>query len=394
MLRALLLTLSLLALSGCATISEWWAGEDNAEPPAELTDFTASVTLKTLWSTSVGEGVEEQNLKLVPQVAGGRVFTAGSEGRVSAFDAENGARLWSVDLDLPLSGGPGVGEGLVLVGSSDGQLVALRANNGEEAWRAQLTSEVLSVPRAADGVVVVRTVDGRLFGLAADNGERRWVYQRTVPVLTLRGTGSPLIVSGHAVAGFDNGYVAVINLSNGRALWEKRIAVARGRTELERMIDIDADPLRVGGDLYVASYQGKVVSLDLRSGQPQWSRDVSVYTGLASDGENVYVTDEFSEVWALERGNGAAFWKQASLRARKLTAPVVYGDHVVVGDFEGYLHLLSTRDGHFTGRVRHDGSGILAAPVVAGDTLYVLGRSGRLSAMRLEPAFPARAAGG
>jgi outer membrane protein assembly factor BamB len=373
-----------LTLGGCAWMTNYLGGKDNREPPAELVAFDPVRSVHTLWSTRVGSGADRQYLKLVPAVADGRVYAADGKGRVVAVDAETGKTVWRTSTDAPIAGGPGVGEGLVLVGTSGGELLALDAHDGALAWRVPVSSEVLSVPRVADGRVVVHTGDGRVFALNAADGKRRWVFDRTVPVLTLRGTSSPVLTQGLAVGGFASGRLASLDARDGRLLWETAIAMPQGRSELERMVDISADPVVVGNVVYVVSFQGRLAALDLGTGRTLWSRDISSYAGLAADRRQVYVTDEQSHVWAFDARSGGSLWKQDKLHARGLTAPVLQGDAVVVGDSEGYLHWLSREDGSFLARERVDGSGILVPPAVEDDTLYAYGRKGALAAYRLE----------
>ncbi|HSS65607.1 MAG TPA: outer membrane protein assembly factor BamB, partial [Gammaproteobacteria bacterium] len=279
---------------------------------------------------------------------------------------------------------PGGGEGLVLVGSSDGEVVALSAETGEERWRTRVTSEVLAPPVGANGVVVTRTADGKLFGLSVSDGSQLWVYDRSVPVLTLRGTSMPVLVSGAAVSGFDSGQLAAVSLENGQTLWESRIATPRGRSELERLVDIDADPLVADGVVYAVTFQGRIAALDLFSGNLIWQRDMSSYAGLGLHNEIIYVTDADSFVWALDRRNSASLWRQDKLKGRQLTAPLGFERYVVVGDFEGYVHWLSREDGRMLARVRVDRSGILAAPVAYRDIVFIYGKGGTLTALQVQ----------
>lgn len=374
-----------MLLSGCATVGSWFGGgSENVEPPAALVDFDREIEVDEIWRRNVGGGVSEYYLKLKPLADERRVYAAGRRGRVSAYDADSGDEIWQTDTGIPVSGGPGGGEGLVLVGSSDGEVVALAADTGEEKWRARVSSEVLSPPAAGNGVAVVRTIDGKLFGLNTETGDRLWVYDRTVPVLTLRGTSTPVLASGAAISGFDSGSLVAVALNNGQTLWESRIAVPRGRSELERLVDIDADPTIADGVVYVVTFQGRVAALDLFSGNMIWQRDMSSYAGLSVHDNHVYVTDEDSLVWALDRGSSASLWRQDKLRARRLTAPLGFDRYVVAGDFEGYVHWLSEDDGRMVARVRVDRSGIIAPPVANSDTVFVYGKSGTLSALRIK----------
>jgi outer membrane protein assembly factor BamB len=383
MRRVGLVVLTALALGACSWFRGYFGKEEVAEPPAKLTEIKPELAVKPLWSARAGHGTDKLYVKLRPAYDAGRIFAADDRGTTVALDAQNGNQIWKSETHAPVSAGVGVGEGLVLLGTSNGEVLALREDDGTLRWRAAVSSEVLASPEAGDGVVVARSVDGRVLGLDVLDGHRIWFYQATVPVLTLRGESVPVLDHGLVVLGLKNGKVAALSAADGKVRWEQVIAVPRGRSELERMVDIDADPVAYQGVLYVASFQGRVAALDFATGSPLWGRDISSYAGLAVDSRHVYVTDQHSDVWALDRFSGASVWKQDALHGRALTAPAVQGDAVVVGDFEGYLHWLSLDDGHIEARWRLDSDGIQAGPLVVDDTAYVYGRSGRLAALQV-----------
>lgn len=383
MMRRIVLLLLLSTLGGCSWLTSYFGGTDNSEPPTPLTPIKAQFKVEQVWSVDLGAGSAERELRLTPAVSGDKVFAADRKGEIRAVKIDSGDKIWDIDTKAPISAGPGFGDGLVLVGTSDARVLAMHAKDGSQAWQAQVSSEVLSVPQAADGVVVVRTVDGRLAGLSAKDGKHLWTYDRGVPVLTLRGTSSPVIANGMVVAGFDNGHLVALSLNDGKLLWDETIAIPHGRSELERLVDIDGNPVVSDGVVYVVSYQGRVSALTLDGGRLLWSRDMSSYSGLSTDATRLYVTDDHGRVWALDRRTGASFWKQDKLEWRGLTAPTVMGNAVVVGDFEGYLHWLSIDDGHIMARARGDKKGFASAPVVAGSTLLTFGESGELAAFRV-----------
>jgi outer membrane protein assembly factor BamB len=376
MRRTVVVLLALLLLPACASRSV-------REPPAPLADLKPELQVRELWSVDVGASAK-QAVFLAPAVAEGVVYMADPEGRVSAHAADTGERMWNVDLDTRISGATGVGEGLVLVGSRQGDVIAIQRESGKQAWKARVSSEVLSAPSAAAGIVVVQTVDGKVFGLAASDGKRLWVYERAEPALTLRGTATPAIVNDVVLTGFASGRIAALRLQDGKLLWEVPITQPRGRNEIERLVDVDASPLVLGETIYSASYQGKVVALNPRGGSIVWSRDASTYRALATDGRNIYLSDDRGHVLAFDARSGASVWKQDQLRGREPSAPVVQGDYLMVGDFEGYVHWLAREDGRLLARHRVDGA-VRAPAVASGDTVYVAGLSGTLSALRLLP---------
>lgn len=380
MRRCVAIVAVLAVLAGCS----WFGDKDNAEPPAKLEKFSAQVKLKRIWSRDTGAGTDEQLVELVPFVDGERVFVADRSGSVRAYGLERGQQLWRTKTRAAISAGPGVGDDLVVVGSSNAELIALDAESGEQRWRTWVSSEVLSVPQIYRGVVVVQTVDGNLAGLDAESGERLWIQGRTVPVLTLRGTSTPLVDEGVVIAGFANGKMTALNVDSGAPLWEAVVAVPSGRSELQRMVDVDASLVVRDGVLYVTSFQGRMAAVGLQNGRLLWNRDMSAYAGIAVDRQQVYVSDENSEVWALDRDSGASLWKQGALQRRQLTGPAVAGGYVAVGDFQGYVHLLSRADGSIVGRQRVDRKGILATPLPLDEQLLVLGAGGKLALFRLE----------
>lgn len=382
-MRGALVLLAAVSLTGCTWFTNWLGGKDNTEPPTPLTEFEAQIDPEQAWSRDVGAGGGERLLALRPAAAGEYVYAAGREGNVAALRLSDGKELWRTDLEAPISAGPGYGDGLVLLGTTDARVLALRADNGELLWEAPVSSEVMAPPRAADGVVAVHTIDGRITGLSSGSGERLWAYDRNAPVLTLRGTSAPALARGLVLAGFDSGHVAALVARDGRLLWERSVAVPRGRSELERLVDIDANPVVVDDTLYVTTYQGRIAALNLERGQLLWAREMSSYSALDVGPGRVFVTDDIGQVWALDRRTGATFWKQDKLRYRAVTGPAVFGEYVVVGDFDGYLHWLSREDGRFVARTRVGSAAVIAQPTVVDGTLVVLSDDGQVSAWRV-----------
>jgi outer membrane protein assembly factor BamB len=379
MRRALALACTALLLAACSKDKK-----DNLEPPAELVDLTPTVSVDEVWSRGVGDGEEKLGLRQHPVLADGRVYAADLEGRVYAIDAATGKELWEVETGLRLSGGPGFGEGTLVVGSLDGDVVALNPDNGSERWRARLSSEVVASPAVANGIVVARANDGRKFGYGATDGERKWVYDRGLPSLTLRGNSSPLIAGGAVFAGYDNGQVVALRLEDGVQQWEQTVAVGEGRTEIDRMVDIDGEIVVEGTEAYAAAYNGQVLAIAIEGGRPLWNRELSAYSGLALAADKLLVSDSDGTVWALDRATGSALWKQDALAHRWLTTPAIQGDYAVVGDLDGYLHWLNLADGTQAARARLSRDPIRATPQVADGVLYAVSTDGELGAYRLQ----------
>ena len=283
-------------------------------------------------------------------------------------------------LPLAFSGGPGISGDMLLLGSQDGEVFAFDAGSGSLRWTAQVTSEVLAPPVAQDGIVVVRSIDGRVFGLNQADGRRVWIYDHSVPLLTLRGNSRPLVRAGIVFLGYDGGEVVALRLDDGTLVWEQKVVSTEGRSELERLADIDGQLVYVASDLLVSSYKNRLASLAADSGRLLWFKDVSSATGVTIDRINLAVSDRNDHVWLLDRRNGSTTWKMDQLENRELTRPAFIGNFLVVGDFEGYLHWIGTGDGAFAARQKVGKHAIASAPLVAGNRVYVLDRGGELAA--------------
>ena len=376
----LLMLVALIALGGCSWIKSW--GEDDIEPgdPLPLVEFSPTLQTRKIWSVRVGDGVGRQRTQLRPILSNGVLYAADHRGVLVALDAETGRKRWEVETELAFSGGPGISGDMLLLGSQDGEVFAFDAGSGSLRWTAQVTSEVLAPPVAQDGIVVVRSIDGRVFGLNQADGRRVWIYDHSVPLLTLRGNSRPLVRAGIVFLGYDGGEVVALRLDDGTLVWEQKVVSTEGRSELERLADIDGQLVYVASDLLVSSYKNRLASLAADSGRLLWFKDVSSATGVTIDRINLAVSDRNDHVWLLDRRNGSTTWKMDQLENRELTRPAFIGNFLVVGDFEGYLHWIGTGDGAFAARQKVGKHAIASAPLVAGNRVYVLDRGGELAA--------------
>ncbi len=398
MKRSVLLIVALtFALGGCNWLKNL-GKKDNVEPPTPLTEFTPSTQVDRVWDEGAGKGAGDSGARLAPGSADGRIYAAGIDGTVVAFDGASGRTLWQTrlgqrsggswriwrrgDNSLRWSGGPTVAGDLLVVGGLDGQLYALSAQDGSERWHVQMTSEIVTPPAIAGDVVVVRSNDGRLSALNAADGTTKWVFDQPVPALSLRGNSAPLVANGVVYDGFDNGKVVAVRLEDGIQLWSQSLSNGEGRTEVERIADVDGDLVADGSTLFAAGYRGQAAALALDSGRPLGQRDLSSYVGAAVGGNAVVVVDADGNVWAFDRETGVNLWKQDQLKYRWLSAPAIEGKYVVVGDVEGFVHWLTLDEGKFAARERLGKKPIEGAPLVVGDTVYVEDVRGRIGAYR------------
>lgn len=358
------------SLAGCSSITStvmgWFGSGKSAAQPAKLTEIKTTAKIDVLWRHDVGD---TSGNVLGPAATQDAVYAANNKGGLFRIDRASGKEVWHVDTGFTVSGGVGAGEGLVLVGGSRGDVSAY-GEDGKLVWNVKASSEVLSAPQVSGGIVVVRTGDGRIAGLRASDGKRLWLFEHATPALIVRSHAGVLIDNGTVYAGFAGGKLAAIRLTDGVAMWESAVSQPRGNTELERISDITSLPVVGDGIVCAVAFQGNVACFDIAQGNLLWSREISSDKGMALAGKYIYLTDADGSVSGLDKSSGSSLWKNDSLSLRRVTAPGMAGSHAVVGDYEGYLHALNRDDGGFSARVRLD-SAVAAAPVSAGDTLFV-----------------------
>lgn len=388
--RSSLVLLCAFALGGCTTIKGWFGGKkDDGKPnePVELTDITPTVKVAKLWSANAGKGEGRLGVHQGPIVADGRVYAAAIEGGVRAFDLQTGKQAWEYKPEkksgLRLSGGPGVGDGLVVIGDLDGHVIALDAASGAEKWKARVTNEVIAAPTIGMGTVFVRSNDGRVTAFDAASGERRWFWVHDVPALTVRGNDSPVLGPGYVFVGNDDGTVSALSASDGRTVWDQAVGQSEGRTELDRMSDVDGSPVLEGTTLYATSFKNQTMAIDAPSGRPMWASDHGGAGRIGVGSDRLVITDPSGIVFGLDKAGGSALWQQPGLARRNLTGAAVQGDYAVVGDYDGYVHWLKLDNGEFAARSRVGGKALRAAPVVADGIVLVQNVDGELTAFSI-----------
>jgi outer membrane protein assembly factor BamB len=371
------LACALAALSCTLAACSWFSSPSGPKPAAlpELPKGTKA--LRVLWSASVGEAGA---FAFAPALVGKGVYAASRSGTVARFDVASGKEEWRVELDSSLSAGVGANERTVVVASDRGDVFALDAATGKPRWRARVSSEVLATPRMAEGLVVAHSADSRIYAFGEDDGKRRWVFQRPSTSLMVRAPAGIALHEGSVYAGFPGGKLIALALANGGPRWEATVALPKGTTELERVTDVVGEPVAVGREVCAAAYQGRVGCFDARTGSQLWVRDLSTVTGAAVDARYVFVADDRGAVHALDRSSGRSVWKQDRLAYRQLTLPLALGAEIVLGDFEGYVHLLARETGAFTLRAATDGSPLRGAPLAVPGGFVVQTQSGMLYA--------------
>ncbi|WP_100643262.1 outer membrane protein assembly factor BamB [Alteromonas facilis] len=401
-----LLALGLIAVSGCSTISDWFADEEELEV-RRLEPITEQFQPTKVWDKDIGHGVDAYFSRLQPALAYGNVYVANRQGDVYALEQSNGEKvwhrnfavypnegffsglssLWSSGISAKISGGITVVADTLYLGTEDGLVYALDANTGETKWQVDVRGEVLSAPAVESGIVIVNTGSGAMLALSSSDGRELWRTDSEVPPLSLRGLSTPVASNGGAIIGTPTGKLQVNILESGLMAWEQVISAPSGATELERIVDIDAKPIVFAGNIYTISYGGTLAAVELRTGRVIWKREYASYQSIALAGNNLYVVDNNSHVYAIDRRNGVELWSQGRLKGRELSAPATMGEYVVVGDKYGFLHWLNQADGTLVARYAlgddDEDESVFVAPVVQGDTLFATTRDGVVAALQV-----------
>lgn len=353
----------------------FWQDEDEVEGPSELYSVTNNIQLEKEWSYSAGN--DQIYGRLLPDIYEGNLFFINSMGNLSTLDLNSGNRIWYKETNDVVSSGVDVNFKTVTYSTLEGFLVALDHKSGKELWRTQTSSEGLSPPANSGKHIILQTVDGRVSGYNLKSGELEWFHQTVLPSLTLRGTSSPFIDKGFIFTGFANGKVAMIYPDSGAIRLELPVTINEGKSELERIVDVDGKPVITNELLIAASYQGNISAINLRDGRPTWQEKLSTVKDLAVNGSRVIAVNDKGILKAFGIATGAIIWEQEDLKLRNLTSPASVRNLVAVGDFEGYIHLLNAQNGDFEGRKKVSRNSIVEI-IPDGNNLIIVDSTGRI----------------
>ena len=391
-----------LLLSGCTTVSNWFADDEEIEIRT-LPEIQMAFESEVIWNESVGDGIDNYFSRLSPAIGYGKIFAADREGLVVALSPETGKRIWELDLSTrstqssitnlyglfagrvsaKLAGGITLAYQRAYIGTENGEVIAINQEDGSIEWRTKVPGEVLAAPAVDAGVVVVNTVAGTLVGIDANTGELKWQNESDVPPLTLRGVSAPAAANGGAIVGLATGRLLVAIIDSGLTAWEQVVAKPAGATELERIVDVDSKPLIFGGTIFVVSYGGALSAIELRTGQVIWNREYASFRNVSIFGNRLFVTDNNSNLYAIDRRNGVELWSSGELRRRNLTEATPVGDYIVVGDKFGYIHWFTQEEGEYVSRLAvgddDEDESIYTAPVFQDNLLVVQTRDGELN---------------
>lgn len=359
-----------LVLSGCGSATQ-------APKPADLGPNAALIGVRLAWSAKVGE----VKFPLVVKPNGNNIALASSDGVVATLDARTGADLWRTSLGGALSAAAGSDGQYTSVVTRENELVTL--DGGRVVWRQKLPALTFTAPLVAGARVFVLGADRSVAAFDAASGRKLWTQTRPGEALVLRQAGVLLAVGDTLVAGL-SGRLVGMNPQNGSSRWEVPIAVPRGTNDVERLVDIVSQVSRVGDSVCARAYQAAVGCVNAERGTLVWNKPAVGAQGLHGDDQLVYGTESDGKVIAWRRLDGERAWVSERLKYRGLTAPLVVGRSIAIGDSSGTVHLLSRTDGSPLNRLTTDGTEIAATPVLVGDTLVVVTRSGGVFGFRPE----------
>jgi outer membrane protein assembly factor BamB len=378
--------LSILVLLGLLAACS--GNKDNTEPPALLTSIKNAIPLAVNWKVDTRASDNRAAHRLRPMISGDRLYSIDNSGLVRSIDLKNGRRLWHYKSGFIPIIGPGGNAQMLILTSRDGEVAAFREVDNkklEPRWKIRIGSEIRATPVTDGAQVFVRSVDGRLRSISAADGSLQWQISSRVPALSLTGNSNPVIAGDLVISGFDDGKLIAYDRNSGKTLWETTISVPAGRTEVERLVDIDARFALRDGVIYVVSFQGHLAAVQAVSGDILWSRKFSSFQAIAIDDNALYLSSDDSDLWSIDRRTGSAFWKQDVLHARKITAPSIIGDKLVVADYEGYLHWFGKSDGKLLGRIRATSERNYVQPLIWGESVITHDKSGIVSSVSYLP---------
>lgn len=369
-----------LFLAGCSQL------EQRADLPEKkpLIAIEAPIKINRKWIKDTGAGTDHKDIKLLLAAEGINLYTADANGTLMAINRTSGATVWTTALKAKVSAGPAIGDGKLVVGTNDGRVIAVDINNGKIVWLSRSTSEILAAPYITNDMVLIHTMDGGLSALSLLDGRQLWRYTHNLPPLMLRRSSTPVVRGDVIIAGFANGKLLAMRKNDGSIIWVQDVSQPKGSTDLQRMIDISADPVIVGNRVYAASYQGNIAAIDFDTGNVIWERSLPSFSGLVVDQEFIYESGTNGDVVAIDANNGVTYWLQNELQGRLLSKPALMGKYLIVADNDGNVHWLEKATGKLVGRFELDKGGIEATPIVIGKIVYILGCGGSLVALEID----------
>lgn len=351
------------------------------EKPMELKDLKSIIPIEKIWSKKAFSDFPIGEINIVFNQE--NIFLFSEEGDVSALNLL-GKEVWTNNFDEQISSGLGYGFKSLFFATENGKIVSIDAESGNKLWESNVNGEVLSSPSTNGVIVAVQTSNGKITALDFNDGSFKWEYQSTVSPLSLRGTSKPVFDKGFIFVGFGNGNLVKIESRSGVVQWEVPVTVSQGVSEIERMIDIDADPvIAQNGLAYAVTYQGDLSAIDIEQGRTLWRNPTSSTKNIIHTKNTTFIIDSSDAVKSYDGVKGDILWVLEDLKLRQLTSPKKYKNYLISGDYEGYLHLIDLNTGLIEGRTRPSRQAVKEVFVYK-DIFFSLDDSGRISALKFK----------
>ncbi|MFQ3188651.1 MAG: outer membrane protein assembly factor BamB [Gammaproteobacteria bacterium] len=358
---------------------------DNSEPPAPLTDINNGLRFDQIWTIKTGAGISAGSYNRQPLLVGDEIFTVDIDGLIKNIDAESGKLKWDFETGIESITGLFGNNKIIVASSRNGELNIYDRtdNNLNLRWSARLKGEIRSAPVTNADSLFIRTVDGRLSSISKADGSIQWTVSHLVPALSLTGNSAPILHNELVIAGFDDGKLAAFDQTNGQVVWEITVSQPTGRSEIERLVDVDGQFILSDGVIYVSSYQGRIAAIQAIDGEELWSRKFSSFNAMSIDADAIYISSDSSHLWSIDRRTGSALWKQDILHARKISAPLLFKDKIIVGDFDGHVHWFNQSDGALIGRLRPSYKRHYSRPFQWDNKIFAMDSDGILSSFEV-----------
>jgi outer membrane protein assembly factor BamB len=378
LVRALLGSSLVLLLVACGS-------PDNSEPPAPLTDINNGLRFDQLWSIKTGAGISAGSYNRQPLLVGDEIFTVDIDGLIKNIDAKSGKLKWDFETGIESITGLIGNDKIIVASSRNGELNIYdrTGHNLKLRWSARLKGEIRSTPVINADSLFIRTVDGRLSSISKSDGSIKWTVSHLVPALSLTGNSAPILYNELVIAGFDDGKLAAFDQANGQVAWEIAVSQPKGRSEIERLVDVDGQFILSNGVIYVSSYQGRLAAIQAIDGEELWSRKFSSFNAMTIDDNAIYTSSDTSHLWSIDRRTGSALWKQDVLNARQISAPLLFEDKIIVGDLYGHVHWFKQSDGSLIGRFRPSYKRHYSTPFQWDNKIFAMDSDGILSSFEV-----------
>lgn len=378
-----LLVLLGLQLSACNYIDDYAFGKDNTPTPNPLPVVKHKQRVNIDWSINIGSFKKyTASPDLAPAIYQRYVYVAAPNGKITALNKKTGQVIWQFETHLSLLAGPVISDNKLIVTGDDSALYILDRNNGKVLQRISVSNDILAKPFVYAGKIYVKTITGVVYCIDLKTGHKDWKYEHSTTEIILKASSSPVYYQNSILVGFSDGSIVGLEPLKGHPVFQQHISYARGVSEVERLNDVDTNPLIDQDHLYIASYQGEVGAYSIPQSEFLWKRKASTYHDLAFIGSTLVLVSSSDSIWAYQKSDGQVLWTQKGLNARGLTAPVIWHGQIWVGDRLGTLHGISPSSGQFIGQLQLPGS-IVSSPLIDGDVCYVLTTNGQIHRLSL-----------